>query len=413
MGASASKHVPKIFQDLDDFDRKSAVEYEEAFKSGGMSKLSKKIEEDIGKWRNVPVNIAVTGNSGVGKSSFINSYRGLKAKSEGAAAVGVNETTMEPTKYMHPNNNSVALWDLPGMGTKEFPKETYLEKVHFQTYDYFIIITATRFTENDIWLANEVQKLQKKFFFIRTKMNMDVENDAHDYPGTSKSDTVNKVREEMKQHVSKEHFENTKVYLIDNHFVLDYDFPNLVETMIKEAPTLKQEAMALTLTILTENIINQKRSALRKRILVVALGSAAGGAVPLPGTSLAVDAAIVMGEVEFYKQQFGLNDKSLHENARSLEIDVENLKERLNITRQLAVASTRLIATVVSKMALSEVAEKVTAFVLPVLGSVIAAGISYGSTVSVLMSILDECVSDAQIINKQLMQKMSESDCHK
>ncbi|XP_060608675.1 interferon-inducible GTPase 1-like [Ruditapes philippinarum] len=412
MGASTSKPMPQAFQDLDDFDRTTAVEYEEAFKSGGMTKLSKKIEEDIDKWRNVPVNIAVTGNSGVGKSSFINSYRGLKANSEGAAAVGVNETTEEPTKYMHPNNNSVALWDLPGMGTQKFPKKTYLEKVKFQTYDFFIIITATRFTENDIWLANEVKKIKKKFFFIRTKMNTDVENDTHDYPGTSKSDTVNKVRQKMTQHVAKEHFENVKIYLIDNHFVLDYDFPILVETMIKEAPTWKQEAMTLTLTILTENIINQKRSALRKRIMIVALGSAAGGAVPVPGVSLAVDTAIVMGEVKFYKQQFGLNDDSLQENAHSLEITVESLKERLNITRQLAVASTRLIAIVVSKMALSEVAEKVTAFFLPVLGSIIAAGISYGCTVSVLRSILDECVSDARIINEQLMQKMSESDCH-
>jgi hypothetical protein len=59
--------------------------------------------------------------------------------------------------------------------------------------------------------------------------------------------------------------------------------------------------------------------------MVVALGSAAGGAVPLPGASLAVDTAIVMREVEF-----SLDDKTSKENVRSLEIAVEYLKGNLS-----------------------------------------------------------------------------------
>jgi predicted GTPase len=111
------------------------------------------------------VNIAVTGNTVVGKSSFINSFRGLKANSKGAAAVGVDETTEKPTKYMHPVNNNIALWDLPGVGTMKFPKNDYLQKVGFEKYDYFLIITANCFTENDVWLATEVQKTWEKILF--------------------------------------------------------------------------------------------------------------------------------------------------------------------------------------------------------------------------------------------------------
>ncbi|XP_060578233.1 interferon-inducible GTPase 5-like [Ruditapes philippinarum] len=239
-------------------------------------------------------------------------------------------------------------------------------------------------------------------------MHEDVENNKNDF-GTIKSDTVDKIRKEMTQQVANESFENVNVYLIDNRLVLDYDFPILIETMISEAPTLKQKTMALTMTIFTEDLINRKRSALRKRIMVVALNSAVGAAVPLPGVSAVIDTAIIIGEVKFYKQQFGLDDKSLQENARLLEISVENLKEYLNITRKIALSSVRSIATFVGTLALSEVAEKVTTFVVPVLGSIIAAGIYYSSTVSALMSLLDECVSDSLIINKQLMQKMSES----
>ncbi|XP_060578227.1 T-cell-specific guanine nucleotide triphosphate-binding protein 2-like [Ruditapes philippinarum] len=405
MGTSRSKHMPQALKDIDEFDQKTAAEYEEAFKSGGMSQLNKKIDADIDKWRNIPVNIAVTGNSGVGKSSFINSFRGLKAMSKDAAAVGVNETTLEPTKYMHPNNNNIALWDLPGIGTEKFPKETYLEKVDFEKYDCFLIITANRFTENDIWLAKEVQNLKKKFFFIRTKMNTEVENNQNDY-GKSKSETVKEIQEDMTQQVTEKRFENVKVYLIDNRSDQDYDFPKLIEDMIKEAPKWKQEAMALTMTTLTEDLINRKRRALRKRILIVALGSAAGGTVPMPGASLAVDTAIIMKEVDIYKQQFGINDESLKKTASSLKQAFDNVKGGL----RTGGATVAMISHFATTLAASECAEKVTAFVLPVLGSIIAAGISYGSTVSILRSLLDECVSDARDINKQLKIKMSESN---
>lgn len=43
------------------------------------------------------MNLAVVGNSGVGKSLLINRLRRLRPQAEGWAAVGVNETTREPS----------------------------------------------------------------------------------------------------------------------------------------------------------------------------------------------------------------------------------------------------------------------------------------------------------------------------
>ena len=79
--------------------------------------------------------------------------------------------------YSHPNNPLMKFWDLPGVGTNEFPKNTYLSKIHIDGYDVFLLITATRFTENDTWLANEFRERNKKYFFVRTKMGIDVSND--------------------------------------------------------------------------------------------------------------------------------------------------------------------------------------------------------------------------------------------
>merc|ERR1719277_334917 len=45
------------------------------------------------------LRIAVTGASGVGKSSWINALRRVMPNDKDAAATGVTETTMEPTMY--------------------------------------------------------------------------------------------------------------------------------------------------------------------------------------------------------------------------------------------------------------------------------------------------------------------------
>ncbi|XP_060605947.1 interferon-gamma-inducible GTPase 10-like [Ruditapes philippinarum] len=157
-----------------------------------------------------------------------------------------------------------------------FPRERYLQQVSFDKYNYFLIITANRFSADDIWLANEVRKLGKQFFFIRTKLAIDVRNDKKDNPGKSKDETVNKIQLAMSKHVANASFEGVRVFLIDNHCPLDFDFPDLNETMINEAPTWKQEAMTFTMANLTESLIHRKKAALQKRIMIVGIGSAIG-----------------------------------------------------------------------------------------------------------------------------------------
>ena len=109
--------------------------------------------------------------SGVGKSTFINCFRGLTAHDEGAAAVGLVETTNEPTPYEHPDFSHLKIWDLPGtvstfvelhipfavagVGTPNYPQSCYLEKVQFQRYDFFLIICRTRFTGIVIFVLAE------------------------------------------------------------------------------------------------------------------------------------------------------------------------------------------------------------------------------------------------------------------
>ncbi|XP_076827987.1 interferon-gamma-inducible GTPase 10 [Brachyhypopomus gauderio] len=54
-------------------------------------------------FRQLKMDIAVTGESGSGKSTLINALRGLNHGDEGAASTGVVETTTEPSMYQYPN----------------------------------------------------------------------------------------------------------------------------------------------------------------------------------------------------------------------------------------------------------------------------------------------------------------------
>lgn len=130
----------------------------------------------LDKIENVTLNITITGESGVGKSTFINAIRGLVDGEEGAAETGVTETTMEAVRYSHPSLPSVYFWDLPGIGTPRFKAKRYLKEVQFATFDFFIIMGSNRFKENDIML--EVKKMKKEFYFVRSKIDQDIQSEC-------------------------------------------------------------------------------------------------------------------------------------------------------------------------------------------------------------------------------------------
>jgi len=190
------------------------------------------------------INMAVTGASGVGKSSFINTIRRVKASDSTAAKTGFLETTMIPAKFDFPtergflgrmtesvrnllnpeddpiqtgdilllrgkevrvikksntglrltveviesgntekvDRNKVTgklsdckIWDLPGTGTPTFPQATYLRSMGIRHFDLVVLLTATRFTEAEMLLMQELKRWRVPFFLVRTKVDSDVQ----------------------------------------------------------------------------------------------------------------------------------------------------------------------------------------------------------------------------------------------
>ena len=176
------------------FDNEQINEIKEDLQTNGPASAAAKIQAYLDEQDNMLLNIAITGESGSGKSTFVNAFRGVDNSDEGAAPTGCVETTMEVKSYPHPNFPNVTLWDLPGIGSIKFPAAKYLKHVEFQKFDLFIIISDTRFRENDAKLAKEIQKMGKKFYFVRTKIDHNV-RDEERRQDFNKEETLKKIRE--------------------------------------------------------------------------------------------------------------------------------------------------------------------------------------------------------------------------
>lgn len=220
------------FLDFDVISKEELKEFQNEFTSKGVSGCLSYFEKKNEEWKTVPLKVGVIGSSGVGKSSFINAIRGLRSYAVGAAPVDVIETTVMPTEYPHPNNEMLKFWDLPGVGTPAFPKETYLAKIDVDSYDCFIIMTANRFTESDAWLAKQIYYRQKHFYFVRSKIGHDILSDRFERGFSHKEeDVMDKIRLHTIEHLKKLDI-NDWVFLIDNHHRTKYDFDELEQTII-------------------------------------------------------------------------------------------------------------------------------------------------------------------------------------
>ena len=163
------------------------------------------LENWLTSFKKTEVNIAVTGQSGSGKSSFINRLRGLTPKEKDNplyAKPGVTETTTKPQSYAFPENCLITLWDLPGAGTKHFPIKTYAEDMKFAKYDAFIILTKDRFFENDSLLSQMIKAQSKPFYFARTHtdaaMRAESEDMGEDFcPKKTEDDIKNNCKAEL------------------------------------------------------------------------------------------------------------------------------------------------------------------------------------------------------------------------
>ncbi|XP_065430074.1 interferon-inducible GTPase 5-like isoform X1 [Chrysemys picta bellii] len=378
-------------------------EFQTAVKAGNLSKAISVVKKSDELLRNTKLNIAITGNTGSGKSSFINAIRSLNDDDKSAAETGVVETTQKQTSYPHPIYPNVIVWDLPGIGSPKYPAETYVKDMNLDQYDFFIIIAAGRFTEADTKLAKEIKRMGKKFYFVRSKVDIDLTNEQGKRDFTEEK-TLQAIRNNCMRHLQEAGIICPQVFLVTRRDFHKYDSPQLQKTFANDLNTHKRHVLICALPSTSEKILEEKQKTLQEQIWKQALWSCLIAAVPLPFLSVECDVNILVANMRQYCKSFGLDDDSLKSLAKQVRKSVDELKSEIktplvkDITREEALK--RLREATGERM----MTVKYFISVVPLIGSGIAAKRSYNITYEMLHTFLDEVTEDAQRVLKKALE---------
>ncbi|XP_026140729.1 interferon-inducible GTPase 5-like [Carassius auratus] len=372
----------------------------EAVKASGESTLEKataKAKERFDQLMNVSLNIAVTGKTGSGKSSFINALRGLNDEDDdGAALTGVTETTKEPTMYEHPAVPNVKIWDLPGIGSPKFKANKYLKDVNFHIYDFFIILNSERFMENDVMLAKEIKKQKKNFYFVRSKIDNDILAEQRK-KGFDEQNVLSKIRKDCQQNLKE--LGDPKVFLISSFELENYDFELLQKSLEEELPEHKRSALLQAWPVCSAESLEKKIKMFKGMIWAASLASAGIAVIPVPGLSVACDASIMLLFFTRCYYAFGLDERSL---TRLSEKVNKPLLEHVAKSKLASAIREKAVARIQVSAALASLATiEYVASLFPGVGSVAAAGISFGTTNYLLREGLNELAEIARKIRKE------------
>ncbi|XP_075696494.1 interferon-inducible GTPase 5-like [Rhinoderma darwinii] len=366
----------------------------------------KKCLEDIDQ---VPLNIAVTGESGSGKSTFINVIRGLNDEEEGSAKTGVVETTMVPLPYLHPHHRNVRYWDLPGIGSPGFKPMDYLQLVKFNQYDFFLIITTERFRECHVLLAQAIKSMGKKFYFLRSKIDSVLKGCRRGRTNCNEDeDILKKIREDCINGLRAGGIENPRVFLLSCLEPEKYDFYLIQKTLEDELPSHKRHIFLLSQPNFFHQAVEQKRKSFLMQIWQWAIVSAmnvttsqwsgvnSGSTVPYLSSN--GDLTLMVNVLKEYKKAFGLDTRSLNQLADTFGKDLEDLRSVIRTSTASQEITLELVFHHLKSQGLTDMGRIVTACVIqfvPQISALANGGVAFGTTYWILSSLLANMAEDA------------------
>ena len=151
----------------------------------------------------------------------------------------------------------------------------------------------------------------------------------------------------------------------------------------------------------SRELLKVKMGFLRSRIWVTAAKSAAVGAIPIPGVSALYDVATIKEEVNLQREQLGIDEDSLKKIAADQGMSVagliENIRVKIGAKKELMqvlggekLDPIHLLPSVMGATVMSELLEDGAKFTIPVIGSLVASGISFTMTSASLTYMLNQ-----------------------
>jgi len=190
------------------------------------------------------------------------------------------------------------------------------------------------------------------------------------------------------------------VFLIDSYKLQKFDFDLLERRLVEDVPKLKKAAFVLSLQAASKEMISLKVAELRSRMWKQAALSAGLAAIPNASvhryrytwhryyTRARCIYSIVTAESEFYFTQLGLDEISLRRYARLTNADYKKLKA-IVVSSFGGFEIPAIVDTCVRRVAMPTAAEEGLRFI-PLIGSLIAAPLSFAGTYYALQLVLEK-----------------------
>ncbi|KAM6910767.1 immunity-related GTPase family, q2 [Xenentodon cancila] len=263
------------------------------------------------------VNLAMVGDRGEEKASFMNSLRGLGPDDEGAAPSPSPTGPDDVAGYPNPKHPDFRLWDLPPVPTTSpFEPEGYMNKFKFLRYNAVFMTSLQTPQPHTVEVFLEALSLQRQtVYFILLASVKDTDT------------SLEEKRKASLEVLKSQGVKHPKVYLVRPSTLEKLDFPGLLADMGKDLPEIRANALLLALPTLTPALVTQKKEAFTA--LVWAAASLSGGmsAIPVPLVASMVDSNIAVRILTKAQLSLCLDDESVERLARQRGVDSTRLKE--------------------------------------------------------------------------------------
>ena len=360
--------------------------------------------EILDNWRNEPVKLAVTGKSGVGKSSFINEIRNLKPGDPGFATTSsYGNTTKQASVFKYPGNPNITLHDLPGFGTTEFPKKEYEEKIKLHEYDYVLIFVGN-IEENDLEIAKKLTEMDKPFCFVRSKIDLDFDNAKND--GKPKDGVIKTINSNSSYILEQNCFKEANFFAISIRNRLIGQFDELVLHIQSNLPELKSNAVNISMVgVISIELIDFKYEILKARIWKISVASAGLAATPVPGLDVILNIALICKELWLYHTTFGFEQQIVKTILKQDYVSQKLTSSSIVKIETANEAMRQFLLIELGKLATLMAVQSAFDFIIPVIGSLVSGLTAGGVTYRLLHRILDGCRDDAKLVYYHLRNK--------
>ena len=249
-------------------------------------------------------------------------------------------------------------------------------------------------------LAKKIREIKKKFFFIRTKIDVDVRAEKRKRSFNEEA-VLEKIRHNCVKSLGDLLSNEQDIFLISNHYPDKWDFARLTQAILEALTRYQRESLTLSLgnviTRSSQDVFQRKVDVLRGRIWMVASASAAAALVPIPGLAFAVDAGLVLKELRFYRSKLGLPEIG---SAEFVKLHLATKDKVIKVGLTTAAQLSGILAPYAAEAAV----EEVTRFI-PFVGLAIASGMSFGATYYAPSQLLKNVEEVALLFLKEAAEK--------